>query len=67
MFRFGGRLSIEVWIDINGCESMVLLVLKGTGDDCNRGGNFAQEIFSRVKHDGFIFGISILELLSEFL
>ena len=32
MVRFGGSFSIEVWIEINGCIRMLLVVLKVPGD-----------------------------------
>ena len=44
-----------------------MVVLKLNVDYIDRGGNFAQREFTRVRHGGLIFGSSILEFLTEFL
>ena len=45
MMVFWGSLSIEVWIEIHGCDSMGLVVLKETVDDLEWGGNHMQKQF----------------------
>ena len=64
---FGGSLIIEVWVDINYCGRMVLVVMKVPDDDLERGGNNTQNAFSQVRHGGLIFGRIILEIPPEFL
>ena len=67
MVRFGGSLSIEVWIDVHDCGRMGMVFLKVPGEYLDQGGNCAQKEFYWVRHGGLIVGINSLELLHEFL
>ena len=64
---FGGRFITEVWIEINCCVQMGLIVLKVPGDNVEKGGNCMQKEFSRVSHGNLIGGSCILGFLIRFL
>ena len=67
MVGFKVGLIFEIWIMIQGCVRMVLVVLKVPCEDLEWIHNCKQKLFARMRHGGFIFGSSIVEFLSEFL
>ena len=64
---FNGSLSFEIWVDIQGCGRMGLVVLKVYSEDIEWSGNLKKNLFVWMRHGGFVVGISIVELLFEIL
>ena len=64
---FKGDLSFDIWIDIQGCVNMVLVILKVPGEDLEWSGNLTQKLFSWMSHSSLVVGIIIIEFLYEFL
>ena len=67
MVVFKGSLRFELWIEIQGCGRMGMMVLKLSGKDLRCGSNWNQKVFVRTRHDLFVVGSSIFELLFEIL
>ena len=64
---FKGSLSIEIWVEIQGCVRMRLVILNLPGEDLEHSSNHTQKVFSRMKHVSLVVGNIILEFLPEFL
>ena len=63
---FKSSLSFEIWIEIQGCGRIVLVVLKVPDEDLDWSINRKQKVLSWMRHSGFVVGRSIVEFLSEF-
>ena len=66
MMGFKGILIFDIWIEIQGCGRMELVVLKFPSKDLSWISNLLHNLFSCMRHGGLVFGSNILELLPEF-
>ena len=64
---FKDSLSFEIWIDIQSCGIMVMVVLKVSGEDIQWSGNRKQNVFDCMRHGGFVVVSSIVEFMFELL
>ena len=64
---FKVSLIFEIFIEIQFFGMMGLIVLNVSGGYLDRSINFAQQVFSWMRHGGLVVGSSILEFLTELL
>ena len=64
---FKGSLLFDIYVEIQGCARMGLVVLKVFGEDLYWRGNGNQKVFVRMGHVFFVVGSSINELLFDIL
>ena len=64
---FKGSKSFEIYIEIQGCIRMGLMVLEVSGEDLEWSRNCNKKVFFRMMHCCFVFGSSIVDFRFEIL